>query len=159
MPYGRWCDINLMHGLLESLASQLDFFSCFRFWPLFLAPTWCGCHGINWVVNINWFLMAIRFCDGFFSGLLSVPFLTLVLVIHRAYITITHVANYERSGLWSEASIPPKPMAQLPPLFLLPSLSPSPLPFPLFPSPPFPSPWSGGVQGFFPGKFWNFTLL
>ena len=47
MPYGRWYGIDLMHGLLGSLAAQLDFFSCFCFRPLSLAPTWCGCHGIN----------------------------------------------------------------------------------------------------------------
>ena len=40
---------------------------------------------------------------GFFYGLLSLPFLALILVTTQS-LNYNHVANYERSGLWSTES-------------------------------------------------------
>ena len=36
-----WCTVSL------EVQQHSSFSSCFCFWPLSLAPTWCGCHGIN----------------------------------------------------------------------------------------------------------------
>ena len=62
-----------------------------------MTSTWCGCRGINFDS-----LWPLCFATVSFYGLLSLPSLMLISVtIHIAYTTITHVANYERAGLWS----------------------------------------------------------
>ena len=52
-PLSNSISINLMHGILGSLAAQLDFVSCFCFWnwvrPLSMESTYNWCHGINWI--------------------------------------------------------------------------------------------------------------
>ena len=80
MPYGRWYGINLMHGLLGCLAACTA-----RFFFLFLfSTTLFGTNLMRLPWHQPWFLTAIMFCDGFCYGLLSPPFLTLILVITQS---------------------------------------------------------------------------